>query len=126
MSNSPSEDIEQQAVPSKRQAKMLKLRARLEKSFGHQKSIMLNSEEVTLLAEIGAFALLDKEISLERTKECKRRSSIEEANIISHSISKMTAPRDPRISTSSGMTDQQDGSEAVRQARRQLSKAKSD
>ena len=126
MSNSPSEDIEQQAGPSNRQAKMLKLRARLEKSFGHKKSIMLNPEEVTLLAEIGAFEMLDKEISLERTKECKRRSFIEEANIISHSISKMTARQDPRISTSSGMTDQQDGSEAVRQARRQLSKAKSD
>ena len=126
MSNSPSEDIEQQAGPSKRQAKMLKLRARLEKSFGHKKSIMLNPEEVTLLAKIGAFALLDEEISLERTKECKRRSSIEEANIISPSIPRMTAPRGPKTSTSSGMTDQQDGSEAVRQARRQLSKAKSD
>ena len=126
MNSSSSEDFGQQAGPSKRHAQMLRLRARLEKSFGHQKSIMLNPEDVTLLAEIGAFGMLDKEISLERTKECKRRNSIEEANIISPSISRTTAARGPKISTSSGMTDQQDGSEAVRQARRQLSKAKSD
>lgn len=107
-----------------RRFRLERVRSRISHKFEDHRELRLTPQEVITLVEVGVLEILEKELTIEREKECERRNSIKEMNTTSLLITSATAHSVRNTSIYSGMIGQQDGIEAVRQARRKLHKVK--